>query len=166
MRREVDPIDLTLIELLRRFKPDVYEIVARNSVVLTGGESWLRGGGYHYEEERKTLLKHLGDDLVKAAEDEAQLAHIRAILGELFPRFAKGENFTWSACPKRKENVEDDNRISDSGMFPAYFRYELPSAIFSTVELETFIQKGMQAASEMERHDLFLDELHSMEKVL
>jgi hypothetical protein len=36
LRREVDPIDLVLIELLRRFKPSVYEVIARNSVVLTG----------------------------------------------------------------------------------------------------------------------------------
>ncbi len=39
LRREVDPLDLTLVELLRRFKPSVYEIVGRNSLILTeGGE--------------------------------------------------------------------------------------------------------------------------------
>jgi hypothetical protein len=36
LRREVDPVDLTLIELLRRFKPVAYELVARSSLALTG----------------------------------------------------------------------------------------------------------------------------------
>jgi hypothetical protein len=38
LRRQVDPIDLTLIEMLRRFKPAVYDIVAKNSLILTGGD--------------------------------------------------------------------------------------------------------------------------------
>jgi predicted KAP-like P-loop ATPase len=46
LRREVDAVDLTLIELLRRFKPEIYDIISRNSVALTGGESLVRGGGY------------------------------------------------------------------------------------------------------------------------
>jgi hypothetical protein len=164
LRREVDPIDLTLIELLRRFKPEVYEIVARNSLILTGGDSWLRGGGYHSDEEKKRGKARLFEDLKNATEGEAQLEQIKGILGEMFPRIASEERFNWDLRPKRKNKVDDERRISEAGMFPAYFRYDLPTAIYSAVELEMFIKSSTDAADDAERRKLFSDELSSMEK--
>jgi len=63
LRREVDPVDLTLIEMLQRFKPAVHKLLAKNSVALTGGETLLRSGTYHTDEEegkaRTTLLEEV-----------------------------------------------------------------------------------------------------------
>jgi hypothetical protein len=42
LRREVDPIDLVLVEVLRRFKESVYNVISRNSVMLTGEIAGLR----------------------------------------------------------------------------------------------------------------------------
>jgi hypothetical protein len=60
--REVDAVDLILIELLHRFCPPVYDLVAKNSIVLTGGESLVRGGPLRTEEdEREQKKKFFGD---------------------------------------------------------------------------------------------------------
>jgi hypothetical protein len=162
LRREVDPVDLTLLELLRRFKPEVYEIVARNSVRLTGGESLTRGGSYHGAEELKQMKLRFIEDLKEACPGEDQLDVVRGIIGEMFPDYAKDERLGWALRPKRKTEEEDGKRISNSGMFPAYFRYELPAAIFSSVELETFIEKSKASTSEEAQKNLFVAELRSM----
>jgi hypothetical protein len=65
--REVNPIDLTLIELLRRFKPLVYEIVSKNSPALTGGESIARGGPFRLDKENERAEQKLLEDLRSAA---------------------------------------------------------------------------------------------------
>ena len=46
LRRQVDPLDLTLIEVLRRFRPTLYALVARSKLALTGGTNWIRDGEY------------------------------------------------------------------------------------------------------------------------
>ena len=48
-------------------------------------------------------------------------------------------------------------------MFPAYFRYELPQAIFSSVELEALLQRIKNATDDDDRQGAFLEELNSME---
>jgi hypothetical protein len=162
--REVDSIDLVLVELLRRFQPSVYDLVARSGVVLTGGESIVRGGSYHSKEEIKREQDRFSQELKGLFEDQSELDRVRGVLGELFPTFAKAENLTWAERPKRKENQEEDNRIADPSMFPAFFRYELPSAIFSTVELENFVDKSKESQSRLERKHLLEEKLRSMEK--
>jgi KAP family P-loop domain len=164
LRRQVDPIDLTLIEMLRRFKPAVYDIVAKNSLILTGGDNWLRGGDYRSDDEKKRGKARFFEDLKTATEGEAQLEQIKGILGEMFPKIAAEDRFSWDLRPKRKNKEDDERRISEAGMFPAYFRYDLPAAIYSAVELETFIKNSADAADDAARRKLFSDELSSMEK--
>lgn len=55
LRREADPIDLVLIEMLRRFKPAVYEVVARNAVALTGGSRFQRGFLLHRQRQGRLI---------------------------------------------------------------------------------------------------------------
>jgi hypothetical protein len=106
----------------------------------------------------------LFEDLKNATEGDAQLEQIKGILGEMFPRIASEERFNWDLRPKRKNKEGDERRISEAGMFPAYFRYDLPAAIYSAVELETFIKNSTDAADDAERRKLFSDELSSLEK--
>ena len=164
LRRQVDPVDLTFIELIRRFKPAVYDIIAGNSLTLTGGDHWLRGGSYHSDEEKKLIKTRLLEDLKAASADDAQFDQLRGTLGEMFPAFASEERFQWDLRPKRKDKEADERRISNPGMFPAYFRYDLPAAIYSAVELETFVRRSEEAATDSERKLVFSDGLHSMEK--
>ena len=49
-------------------------------------------------------------------------------------------------------------------MFFAYFRYELPGGIYSSVEFAAFVRRFAQLANETPRHESFAEELLSMEK--
>lgn len=164
LRREADPTDLVLIELLRRFKPAVYEIIARNSVVLTGGPGIFRGGSYRTDEDKKALSKRFMDDLQGASEGPEQAEYLKAILNELFPRFAEiaGEK-SWRPTNERIRRDSEEKRISSPEMFPAYFRHELPIAIFSAVDFESFVRRSEQLPA-ARQGDLLLEELRSMEK--
>jgi hypothetical protein len=168
LRREVHPVDLTLVELLRRFKPSVYEFVGRNSVVLTGAESWSRAGGYQTSEQTKRLKQKLLSDIQQVTESGEQLEQVKGILSELFPRFeeisSSWESRSWVSRSKREKSQEDEKRIFHPGIFPAYFRYELPQGLFSSVELEAFIRTMNSVVTDDGRQRIFLEKLSSMEK--
>lgn len=164
--REVHPVDLTLIELLHQFKPAIYEIVAKNSLALTGGESILRGGSYQLDHEKAASDKKLLADLRGAVPSDEQFEQIKGILAELFPNFLKlADVQSWTSRPKRHEAEEDAvKRICQPGIFPAYFRYQLPEAIFSSVELDTFLRRMGDASNDDDREHIFRETLDSMEK--
>lgn len=90
---------------------------------------------------------------------------MRAVLNELFPRFAEiaGEK-TWQFRNETTKRESEDKRISNPEMFSAYFRYELPDAIFSSVEFEAFVRRSERAAAAPQQADTLLEELRSMEK--
>jgi predicted KAP-like P-loop ATPase len=163
--REVHPVDLTLLELIRRFRPQIYTIIARNSVTLTGGPRMLRGGAYHTDKEKEELKKKLLADLQAATPDE-DLQAMKGLLGEMFPLFKKIDNqSSWSASRVKepKDDDEDQKRIRQPEMFPAYFRYELPEAIFPSVEMDAFLRK-MDGAAKADVERCFVAMLDSMEK--
>jgi hypothetical protein len=165
LRREVNPIDLTLLEMLNRFRPSVYKLIADHPVVLTGGESLLRGGPYQDDTTKERAGKRLLDHLQNLVPDENELENVKGVLGELFPLFSTlGKQVR--APRKRKEGSADETekRISEPGMFPAYFRYELPEAIYSFVEIASLRQRLEGASSQAARETIFFDALHTMDK--
>lgn len=164
LRRQVDAVDLTLIELLQRFKPDVYSAISRSSVALTGGESLLRGGTYHSREDLNRIREQLSAELKTLCGEDLQFGQIKDILGEMFPDYGGHGLPSREFRPKRDVGDDDEKRIHHPGMFPAYFRYELPTAIFSAVELEDLMQKTRNAGTPVERQKLFTDRLLSMER--
>src|ERR1019366_91545 len=164
-RRELDPVDLVLIEVLRRFKSSVYEIIANNSIVLTGGDSWVRGGSYRSDEEKKMSGNRLMNDLKAATNSETDLECVKNILNEMFPKFAEIDGRqSWILGRQRTKRDDDDKRISRPEMFPAYFRYELPEAVYSSVEFAAFVRRFAELPDDTHRRTLFVEELRSMEK--
>jgi hypothetical protein len=165
LRREVHPVDLTLIELLRRFKPAIYEIVSRSSEALTGGESILRGGTFHLDEDKEKIRQKLIADIQQAVPGEAEREKVKGVLGELFPLFTQIDAQSWLSRSQRQEaDEENQKRISQPGIFPAYFRYELPEAIFSSVEMDALLRRMGAGTKDDERERAFLETLDSMEK--
>jgi hypothetical protein len=166
LRQEVDPVDLTLIEVIHRFKPSVYELVARNSLTLTGGESMFRGGPYLTDNEVAKNRAGFTADLKKIVPDDTQLDQLNGILSELFPNFAKGESFSFRVKLERGRltDIAETKRIREPGMFPAYFRYELPDEIFSSVEMALLLKRFESALNQTERENVFTETLSSMQK--
>jgi hypothetical protein len=168
--REVHPVDLTLLEILRRFKPQIYSIVAKNSVVLTGGPGLFRGGVYHTDKEKEALAKGLLAEVQRATSGDQELHEVKGVLGELFPRFREIENERWGArmdSAQGNASESDDEksrRIRNPEIFPAYFRYELPEAIFSSVEMAAFLRRIDETATRGGGDQAFQETLDSMEK--
>jgi hypothetical protein len=166
LRREVDPVDLTLIEMLRRFKPLAHRLLAKNSFALTGGESLVRGGTLHDDTDEKEARNKLFDDLKSAFPDHDDLEQVRAVIDELFPLVSKAERRR-----KRVQRIvepatldEEDKRVREPGIFPAYFRYELPDEIFSSVELGSLLGKLERASTQEARDAIFLNVVQSLGK--
>jgi hypothetical protein len=150
--------------MLQRFKPQTYELVSRNSSVLTGGESVLRGRPYQTKQEEAASEKTFLSDL-KAVVPGNDLETVKDVLREMFPRFAKIEGRSWTPRVRHVEREgENDKRISEAGIFPAYFRYELPTAIFSSVELDSLLRTMESTHNEETRRGTFAQALQSMEK--
>jgi hypothetical protein len=164
LKGEVNPIDLILIEMLHRFFPLVYEIVSRNSLTLTGGEGWLKGGAYHSDKEKKALQQRFVEDLDKAEPAGTRRDFVNRVLGALFPLYDQVLGASWTRRMAKKETKEDDRHIRESSMFPAYFRYELPESVFSSVELEEFLLRIKNAPGEQGQQRIFLEELETLEK--
>jgi hypothetical protein len=164
VKREVDPIDLTMVELLRRFKPEAYAMVARNSLLLTGGENLLRGGLYQSDKEKEIATEKFLADLRQATQDD--LDTVRGVLSFLFPDVEKISNEQpWRRGAKKQDSERDSpRRISNPGIFPAYFRYQLPEAMFSSVEMESLFREitGSDTPEAIER--AYAQRLDSMEK--
>jgi predicted KAP-like P-loop ATPase len=168
---EVYPLDLTLLELLRRFKPEVYKIIGKNSVVLTGGPGVLRGGPYHTDDEIKDLAKNLIADLQKAAPDNEEFLLVKGALRELFPLFQEPDTGSWRSHLEgyRRErgsqsDDESSKRVRNPDIFPAYFRYELPEAMFSSMELTSFLKRMDDAVRGGLGERIFHEMLASMER--
>jgi len=165
LRREVDPMDLTLIEMLNRFRPSVYELIANSSLVLTGGESMTRGGPFQTDEEKAASRAKFLADLKNVVPREDELSLVEGVIAELFPFFfSSTKQFHRNRIEKKDSMTENDKRISDPGVFPAYFRYELPAAIFSYVEMASFQRRLEHATSQTTLETVFSETLRSMEK--
>ena len=164
--RELDQIDLVLLEVLRRFKPTVYEIVADNSVTLTGGDSWIRGGTYRSDAEKGKLANQLMGELKEATgNDEVELDYVKDILCEMFPKFTEIDGRPLRVLNRQRTKRDNEDKcIARADMFPAYFRYELPDAVYSSVEFAAFVQRFTEASDDSQRLTFFTDELRSMEK--
>jgi hypothetical protein len=158
--REVDPSDLTLVEMLRRFKPSIYRLVAKSSFALTGGESVFRGGKFRDDGEAKTAREQFLADLKQMVTYVDEFEEVQGVIDELFPSGRQAE---------RRRMAEDsageiDKRIREPGIFPAYFRHDLPDEIFSSVELDSLLLRFKRASDQSARDGVFLDTLQSMEK--
>ncbi len=148
--REVNALDLVVIEVLRRFFPTVYESVWRNqSQFVESQMSWKTA--FHSEDAIKRERTTFFDGPLKAKLAETgQSKEAGELLLWLFPAYAQyfggAYKLTGRFQTTNLETAEKEKRIFHPDFFPLYFRYQVPEAMFSETELETFIS-GMNALS-------------------
>src|SRR6202451_2641365 len=152
---EVNAFDLTAIESLRRFYPDVYRMVRKNSVFLTyESRSWGKKAYVFAEDEKKRdsqkFLKELEVEISKCEEPSAA----RVLLDLLFPEFeaanktrAHAYSFIRTASAA---SADSEKRICDPDYFQVYFRAAVPEEMFSNAELEQVISELNRARSQSE----------------
>ena len=166
LKGEINPVDLTLIELLRRFEVSVYEIVWRYRDILTGGEDLLSPSfRYQSDHEKGRRKRQLVVELDKAVEDPDRLETIRTMLDYMFPLYSKIDERRLRSVPARwrKEDVHDQ-KICDPSLIAAYFRYKLPQDLFSSRELTAFLRKFEEAPDAKKKEREFLTLFESMAK--
>jgi len=165
---EVNAFDLTGIECLRRFYPDVHSLLRKNSVFLTYEESSWEKRQYLFLEERKQedsrrFFEQLDAKITQSEEPEAATV----LLSYLFPEYAAVSNkrkvTQYSLTrPTSQESAESEKRICHPDYFPIYFRAAVPGEMFSNAELQRVISDLNQAQSPSEIDQIFgrvLDEI-------
>jgi hypothetical protein len=164
LKGEVNPIELTLIEVLRRFEPSVYEIVWRYREALAGPENSWAHYRYRTDEQKGAFNKSLVDELHKAVEGTGRLDAVRGILERLFPLFAQIDGKRpWARGPK-PEGVEAERNIANPALVRAYFHQKLPEDLFSSREMSNFLRTVEMAPDVEARRQALFRVLDSMKK--
>jgi hypothetical protein len=150
--RDVNALDLVVIEILRRFFPTIYDLVWRNQSQFTESNlSWKTA--FRSEDTLKRERTAFFDSLKSKLEETGQAKEVTDLLSRLFPAYATyvGGGFKLS-LRRRTEDLgegEKEKRIFHPDFFTNYFRYQVPEAMFGATELEAFIN-GMNAISSVQ----------------
>lgn len=135
LRREASPTDLTLVQVLHRFRPSIYELISKNSLTLSGEFSSISKYRGVSDEKKRQLGADLVRSVAELSKDPEEKEAVERILSELFPLY-RGLAGRSNVIPDpARDTPEKDKGIRNPAMFDAYFRYDLPSDVFSTVEL-------------------------------
>jgi hypothetical protein len=163
LQRDVDPVDLTLITLLRRYSPDVHALVASQRLILAGQLADMKKYEYLDEKSAAQRREELKERIEECCRNKLELDAVHATLAELFPKISELTRRVSLRRPPRV-GVARTVLISEPSMFDAYFRYEVPKEIFGKVLLDDFIDSISAANGEGEIDKLFATTLESMDK--
>jgi hypothetical protein len=158
--REVNPIDLALIEAIRRFAPSVYDLVRRGAEFLTNAP---KGPYFDGDKASKEWFVALNEEIDGFGEAKS----IKVILCWLFENYAKNSNqraaFATQARRTTGHNrAADEKWIVDRDYFPIYFRGAVPEEMFSQAELDTVLSELAKAETEAEVDSAYVKLLGSV----
>src|SRR5271157_282866 len=149
---EVNAFDLTVIEAVRRFYPEVYRIIRTNPLFTTYATSNWKKGRYFTEEEKERGAKEFFKNLDTVISKSNEPAAVEAMLSWIFPDFAKaktkGLTFYGLSRPTSQEVAASEKRICDPDYFPIYFRAAVAEEMFSNAELRRLVSDLTEAKTE------------------
>jgi hypothetical protein len=158
---------LTAIETVRRFFPEVYELVRLHGDSFVGTDT-MWGTRAYSSDQVKSLRKQFLDGLIKnlCSEEHSRLA--AELLWWLFPVFAKqySESTGRSRIGINRDEAldEKERRICHEDYFPIYFLYQGPESHYTETELRAFIQGMNESRSAEERIAHFTRTLTALPK--
>jgi hypothetical protein len=164
LKGEIDLIDLTLIELLRRFEPAIHEIVWRFREILSEGESSRTRYRFRTDQQKDANEKQLLSEIDKALEGSPRAEAVRKVLGHLFPKFEKIAHLKLHLPLRRQASDELANTISDPSVMRTYFHQKLSEDEFSSREMRDFVRELERAGSPEAVRQRILQKIESMEK--
>jgi hypothetical protein len=134
---EVSPLDLVMIEAIRRFAPRVYRMVRDNAEHLTDAQKNLY---FKEDKDAHTFFANLNREVDSAPESAA----VRVLLYWLFPKYASASGSTASILSGARRSTadratEDEKRICVASYFQIYFRAAVPEEMFSNAELDQLL---------------------------
>jgi hypothetical protein len=169
VKGEVHIAEFLLIEAIRAFYPDAYEIIKdnRDAFIALKLSGW--GGGEHQseKEEIKKIVEKAFDGLT---EDEAN--NLRRLVTILFPR--QNNSIYESEWDKK---WAEQKRIASDKYFDRYFTYSIPIGDVSDIRIENFINalngiepnelmKTLNAELTAENAEVFISKLQQKTEVI
>ena len=164
LRGEINPVHLTLMELLRQFAPSVYGLVWRYREILTSDERTLARYRYRSDKEEAAEKKRFAEELSQAEQSADRLQAVTRILLYLFPRYAETDGGRLR-IPFSKAGVSDPTmNLSDPSLMHSYFHKQLRPDVFSSRGMRGFLAK-FEAQSELaDKERVFLEVFNSTDK--
>lgn len=167
VRREVDPLDLSALEVVRRFYPKAYDLIWKNPEFFCNSDQWWKSRRFQTEENRSAQSQAVAAAVKDLSGEGNAGAAIYPLLISMFPtteidllgtspRMARDDRFS-------VEN-EKAKRISHPDYFPVYFCREVPESSFGASELDGLIEKLGLAGSDAEREAIFSLRLRDLAK--
>jgi len=118
LKGEVNTVDLLLIEAIRSFFPDVYDIIKENQTLFHGTES-----GRTVNSE-SLAIKYLKPYMESTTDTDQE--RLQAILAELFPRLAPGYLRGGIRSEEWLTSYAKEKRICSPEYCPRYFSFAIP----------------------------------------
>ena len=132
LKDEVNVVDLMLIEAIRVFIPELYEVIKMNkNVFLKQMDNYSLN---QEKERRKLLIEH-----TLKSYDEVSIKDIEKTITYLFPRLNQVfSNTSYSAGWEK--TWEEKQRICSEIYFQRYFSYSIPKGDLSDIKLNNLLQ--------------------------
>lgn len=134
VKGEVHVAEFLLIEAVRAFYPDAYEIIKNNRDAFT---ALSLGGMTTYPSDKEEIRKVVEKALEGLSEDEKN--NLKRLLLILFPRLKTVyENTIYGS--EWSKTWTDQKRIASDKYFDRYFTYSIPLGDVSDIRIENFIK--------------------------
>jgi hypothetical protein len=156
VRREVDPLDLCTLEVVRRFYPKAHELIWMNPNFFCRSDDWWKSRSSQPEETIKVQVQKIVATVKTISQDADRGAAIYPLLAAMFPRRQK----ELTGEPRHKSgdefSSEDERakRISHPDYFPVYFRCKVPETVFSALEMDALKEQIKMAKSDSDRRNV------------
>ncbi len=138
VKNEVNVVEFLLIEAIRAFYPDAYEIIKNNRDAFTATSL---GGMPSFPNERERIRKVVERAFVGLDDDEKK--SLQQLITMLFPR--QQDTIYGSEWNKR---WAEEKRIASDKYFDRYFTYSVPLGDVSDVMVENFIDSLLNITQE------------------
>jgi hypothetical protein len=150
LRGEVNPIDMMLVEAMRMFYPDLYNLIRYNPHLVLhsireGAINTRRRIGENEEAARERKKQTITKALHALSEEEQEAA--RSLLRVLFPRVGEvfGKSFYGIGA---EEQWGREQRVASSLYFNRYFSYTVLAGDISDQQIEEFLRHLEHASIE------------------
>lgn len=171
VKGEVNIAEFLLIEAIRAFYPDAYEIIKDNRNAFT---AISLGGMRTYPSEKEEIKKTVEKAFDGLSEDEKN--NLKRLLTILFPRQKTiFENTIYGS--EWDKTWAEQKRIASDKYFDRYFTYSIPLGDVSDIRIENFIQtledidpkeliKTLDDELTLQNAEMFISKLHQkIEKI-
>ncbi|MGA8595115.1 MAG: P-loop NTPase fold protein [Bryobacteraceae bacterium] len=155
---EVNPLDLCALTAVRRFYPALYEIIWTNAAFFSNSYGWWKSLSFRSEQELAIEAERIGNKIKEGSTGTGGNDAANALLQAMFPARAKdvlGERRVRTAEDAGLAEAEARKRIAHPDFFPVYFRCEVPETVFSSREMECFIDLLTRESSDTGRRSVF-----------